>query len=687
MTDLKSSLQKLSLLLKEDVGILFNSDISEKYDENFSFKDMENAFPLICAFFGKRISSFRQLRSALNKISLLQDKVTNSDKKIKESEYIRRLGLVILFYEEIKIYFDALSKRRNLESILFSDTHIRKLGIALLDKSISGFIVFVGSVNKSSSRDVFLTDAAKRKLIVFDDAYKTVQCLIRLSFMFGCQNKKDWKSVCDYCRSSLPAVTVLLDNFKEIDLAQACGALNLSVPIITNKRSLKVRYSKIKNGYDAFINIKESAVIIDKVVEARNIKFVPDLSRFPVGFGTKFEGQIIKDKDSFIDFSLGSACELLVNRNPSQIRDGQIEIIGSDLDSLKADGYNKRLFILVEMVTKSASNEFNAVLERQIHRFINYIDGVTHSGQSDFLNISVSRSSFRKGLRLNDIAFFIYAMMHREYSKIINKIQIKIITDRKRFEKELRKSRDIHRTRLVKVINETDESVKEFYSCSICRSFALNHICIISPEHPGLCGSYSFLDAKIAFEIEPSGANYPIKKGKVIDRRLGQWQGVNRYIKKVTKNAVKKVNLYSLIEYPHTCSLCFECIVVILPELNGVMVVSRDYTGKNPLGLDFSKLAHLLGFGVQSPGMLGSSRVFLLSKKFMPQEGGVKRIIWMPSSLKYFLTKYNKASQKKSNLKKIFSKIADEHDCTCLEDLAEFLKKRKHSCLNMSRII
>ena len=78
-----------------------------------------------------------------------------------------------------------------------------------------------------------------------------------------------------------------------------------------------------------------------------------------------------------------------------------------------------------------------------------------------------------------------------------------------------------------------DNDVGTFYSCTLCQTFAPNHVCIITPERPALCGAISWLDGKIAYEISPSGANQPVDKGSVLDKETGEFEGVNKFVRKV----------------------------------------------------------------------------------------------------------------------------------------------------------
>ena len=92
--------------------------------------------------------------------------------------------------------------------------------------------------------------------------------------------------------------------------------------------------------------------------------------------------------------------------------------------------------------------------------------------------------------------------------------------------------------------------------------------------------------------------------------------------------------MYSIMQDPMTACGCFECIAMVIPEANGVMVVSREDPSMTPAGMTFSTLAGVAGGGLQTPGMMGVGKYYLLSRKFISADGGFKRIVWMSSVLK-----------------------------------------------------
>lgn len=141
------------------------------------------------------------------------------------------------------------------------------------------------------------------------------------------------------------------------------------------------------------------------------------------------------------------------------------------------------------------------------------------------------------------------------------------------------------------------------------------------------------------------------------------------------------------MEYPTTSCGCFECIIAIIPECNGFMVVNRGYAGMKPVGMTFSTLAGSVGGGNQTPGFLGVGRLYLLSKKFLVPEGGLKRIVWMTKELKEFLGDKLKKRCEEIGEPDLLDKIADETITTDSAQLLEYLTKVNHPVLYLPPLL
>jgi acetyl-CoA synthase len=301
--------------------------------------------------------------------------------------------------------------------------------------------------------------------------------------------------------------------------------------------------------------------------------------------------------------------------------------------------------------------------------------------------IRISLDTFHKGFRLKHLGVILHAMLHQEYSAIVDKIQVKLYTKEKDVQElkvGAKKSFDERDERLGGM---TDESVDTFFSCLLCQSFAPNHVCVITPERLGLCGAYSWLDAKASFEITPSGPNQPIPKGETLDERLGQWHNISDFVYQKSNKTIEKISMYSLMDSPQTSCGCFECILAIIPEANGVMVVHRDYAGMTPCGMTFTTLAGSVGGGLQSPGFLGVGKLYIVSKKFISAEGGLKRLVWMPKELKELLADKLKKRCAELGMSDFLDKIADETHTVTSEGLLEYLAKVKHPALEMESLL
>ena len=170
--------------------------------------------------------------------------------------------------------------------------------------------------------------------------------------------------------------------------------------------------------------------------------------------------------------------------------------------------------------------------------------------------------------------------MLSEYPAIVDKVKVTLITVQAEVDRRLEIARKTYDERNRRLEAMTDESVDTFYSCLLCQSFAPDHVCVITPERLGLCGAYNWLDGKAAFEIDETGPNQPIKKGKCVDPVRGVWEGIDEYVYKNSHKAIESFSAYSIMHKPMTSCGCFEAICAYVPELNGVMVVNREYPGE-----------------------------------------------------------------------------------------------------------
>jgi acetyl-CoA synthase len=359
-----------------------------------------------------------------------------------------------------------------------------------------------------------------------------------------------------------------------------------------------------------------------------------------------------------------------------------VELIGPDIDSIKPGG-KLPLGIVVEVAGRKMQADFEPVLERQIHTFMNEAQGIWHMGQRDINWIRISIGAEKAGFRLKHIGVLLHALFHEQYSSILDKVQVKIYTDEKDVLKLKEQAVKVYQERDARLAGMTDEDVNTFYSCTLCQSFAPNHLCVVSPERPGLCGAYSWLDCRAAHEITPSGPNQPIPKGNCVEPTIGQWDRINDFVLKTSGGNVERMSQYSMIVDPMTSCGCFECIAAVLPSTGGIMIVNREYPEMTPCGMKFSTLAGTVGGGNQTPGFIGHSKHYIGSKKFIAAEGGIKRIVWMPAMLKNEIKDVLAQRAKEAGLggEEFLAKIADEKTATTEEEVLAFITNAQHPVL------
>ena len=204
----------------------------------------------------------------------------------------------------------------------------------------------------------------------------------------------------------------------------------------------------------------------------------------PVEVGLVFEGERIRKEDMQVELGgpkVDQKFEIVLVKSPDTVEDGKISVIGPDLKDIP-QGSHVKFGILVEVAGSRLEEDLEGVLERRIHEYMNYIQGVMHLNQRYDIWIRVGKKSFTKGL---DSFTYIGKALERLYRSelaLIEKIQITFLTGGDEFESLYTAARERYETRDARARGLSDEEVDTFYGCALCQSFAPNHICVITPE-------------------------------------------------------------------------------------------------------------------------------------------------------------------------------------------------------------
>ena len=686
------------------------NDAIAKYGEDkpIAFPDTAYFFPTIYAATGVKVAKLGDLPAC---VGVLKSLITNQDDlgQALNAGLATAVGAEIL--EGLK-YVDGAQPYENESGIGFvPDSVIRSLGVALVTGDIPGVAVVLGKADDGADAAKIVKDYQAKGVLTFLVGDVIEQCLdagvkagldfrvvplghdvtavihvvtvaIRAALIFGNIQPGDLAGLLAYTKERVPAFVNTFGALSEVVVSAGAGAIALGFPVVAD---VDLGDNQVPGALESVLDHNET---VKKSLELRNIRIKVKELPIPVAFAAAFEGEIIRKSDMKMEFYSGKnpTCELVTMREPDEIEDHKITIIGDDIDS-GAEQF--ALATYVEVAGKKMQPDFEPVIERKFHAWINYLEGVMHTGQRNQIRLRVSKDAFDKGLRLKDIAEVIYYQIMDEFEAVVDKCQVTLVTDRDKVEKILNEeAMPRYDSRDERLASMTDENVDQFYTCILCQSFSPSHCCVVTPERLGLCGAVSWLDAKATYQLNPNGPSQPIPKEGCTDERLGRYTKVDEVVKNATHGAIDKVTLYSIMEDPMTSCGCFECISGIEPVSNGFIVVNREYVGMTPSGMTFGELASCTGGGVQTPGYMGHGRHFIASKKFIAAEGGIERIVWMPKELKDSVAaRLNKTAKELYDIDNFADMIADETVTTDCEELLNFLTEKNHPVLAMDPLL
>jgi len=264
--------------------------------------------------------------------------------------------------------------------------------------------------------------------------------------------------------------------------ATAAGAINFGFPVISDVPIPQILPSGICN-YEHVISGVKLDEIIPRAIELRDLTVKVEKIPIPIRYGAGFEGERVRKEDMYVQFGgkYSEAFELLRMKPLSEVEDGKIEVIGPEIEDMK-EGEAYPLAMMVQVAGRDFQEDFETVLERRMHEFISCANGIFHMGQRAIIWLRISRTAHAEGFRVKDFGEIVLARLHNEFSSIVDRIQIQLYTDAEKVTELHKLAREVYRERDDRIGGMTDEDVDQYYSCTLCQSYAPNHVCIITPE-------------------------------------------------------------------------------------------------------------------------------------------------------------------------------------------------------------
>ncbi len=706
-------------------------------DAEVAYPNTAYYLPIMYLFLGQKVQKLGDLEESMQEAHKLLGKIPSDEMWLPYLGDTLNSGVATLIAEETIEALKLVMGPSPADGIWLGftdDSILRTQGIKLVDGRMPGFAAIVGCCATNEQAVKLIRGLQERSILVFmaghtngraiaeqlaeeniemnwdtflvpygKDITTAVHALnfaARSAMTFGGIEPKGLKEAREILEYNLNRVYAFVwalggdDNAESVEqvitdekYATAAGAINFGFPVISDVDIPEILPTGICRYEHVVANVPIED-IISRSVEIRGLTIKIEDIPIPVPFGAGFEGERVRKEDMHVQFGgkYTDGFELLLMKPMDEITDGKIEIIGPEVDKMK-QGEAYPLGIVVEVAGRDFQEDFESVVERRIHEYVSCANGIFHMGQRSIIWVRISKEAHEKGFTIEHFGEILVAKIHNDFAAILDRVQVKIYTDAKKIKAPLEEAKVVYHQRDDRIGGMTDEDVEDFYSCTLCQSYAPDHCCIVTPQRLGLCGAYTWLDCKASHQINAHGPNEPVAKGECLDPVLGQWENINKYVNVKSNGNLTKFSAYSMLVDPMTSCGCFECIAGIMPEANGVIVVDRDHQGMTPIGMKFSTLAGQIGGGVQTPGFVGHGKLYITSPKFISADGGIERVVWMPKALKEEISERLKTRLADIGKEDLFDKIATEEDAEDPEALVEFLQKAQHPALTMEAML
>jgi acetyl-CoA decarbonylase/synthase complex subunit beta len=429
---------------------------------------------------------------------------------------------------------------------------------------------------------------------------------------------------------------------------------------------------------------EEEAVV--KLPTARIFQLPTDLDHLwdgldDIGLGLRWLSEV---KKADMHLELGGpkwdyemASPFYIEEDAEKVKDGEVKLIGPDIPEVQPGTSLPGMFT-IRIYGKNLTQEHQGYVSRQIGQALQGLEGFMLFGTPDGLWIRISRDVADR-LTFAKISQFCYATAKTLVPAVDAVAFFWAIGAPEVGGKELIDPLYEWAVEKIKIISAKqlydDEDVDTFYGCTICKSLAPNHACVLTPSSLPYCGIIGYDSAKVTCEMDPEGYVFAIPKGECLNVTLGRYSGVDEAIWERCNHLVNHVNIYSSIRYPTTNCGCFEAASFYIPEVDGIGLAMRRYTGMTPLGIKFSTLAGQISGGAQNHGFKGLSIAGMGSENFLKGDGGWNRIVWMPAKLKEEIADVIP--------EEIYDKIVTEEETLDPMELKALLLKKGHPIVEM----
>ncbi|MBR5995588.1 MAG: hypothetical protein IK026_03305 [Eubacteriaceae bacterium] len=662
------------------------------------FRKTAYSLPIIYALTGIKCHTLEDLLNVLEDIkkNLPANEADITDDTKDGLEY----GLTALMANEITAYCCGLADPATTQGFI-PDYQLRKIGFDFCSLKMYGVYIISGvisdeqGVNRIAEQylrqgaGVFVPSAIKAKYSPGhgsewvlpcgenkETAFYAVSALVRMAMMFGSVAPGDKASVIRYIDEKAYCCANVFGELNSEDIAVCAGLITLGIPVLANAPLGECVLPGSFESESEFYSFAERSVKINGLPEYKR-------SDIPVGTNDAFRFADIADKETVYaaGTDIGRTWAMALTRLPDRITDRMVETVGSErFISGKID---EHLFIMAEICGEKLNDIAEAVIERKIPEWIDSAEGVSCRIVNGKMVLKVSNTALRNGFTPYILGRIVYDGIKAEFGGIVDKAQISVISDEEKVGKLIDR---VGRPKLLQTDDKTgsirDDNCDRFYICAKCSARCPGRYCVITPSRQGECGRIDYITAMTSYRSsEKSG--FQEVSAEFTDKDRGICPDVNRALKDAA-GTQREAALYDSV-MPGTPQIPFaECYAITSPDRQGIIIAYKDYDGTVPGNIaSYDEAAHTADRGETAEGIEGVSADFLVSGKFMNASGGVKRIIWMPKSLKDRLgVRLDKISDDGN-----FSyRVSDETRSTDFERIAVLAGYQNHPAYLMEKL-
>jgi acetyl-CoA synthase len=450
--------------------------VLQKYgpEQEIGFPDTAYYLPIIYAMLGIPVKNLGDCQLVFQRARKLLPAPVHEKVHLPYLAPALDAGMATLFYEEIEEAIRYLEQPDiylrgeevtddNIWLGAANDVIMRKRGVEFVDGTAPGFAAVVGAAPDKETAARIAHELQLKNLYVFMGAENNgvrfsqqlveagVQigwntrlvsfgpdvsaCVFALGFAcraamaFGGVAPGDFRKNLIYNKDRIFAFVLALGFVSDEWYANAAGAINYGFPVIADTPIPEVLPTGICTYEHVVSNIPHDQMVA-KAIEVRGLKVTVTEVPIPLAYGPAFEGERVRGDDIHLECGGGRTqmVEFSVLKRMDEVEDGKIEIVGKDITDMPSAS-KLPLAIYVTVAGRQMQEDFLPILERQIHHLVNYAQGLMHIGQRDIAWVRIAKQAVEKGFSLKHIGTILHAMYHKDFGKIVDKVQVTIYTD------------------------------------------------------------------------------------------------------------------------------------------------------------------------------------------------------------------------------------------------------------------